>query len=351
MKKSHSFLYITKTLTTKNSMRNWLLFIALSAFSTAKIAAQDAVFSQFYASPLQLNPAFAGNAISPFIALNCRVQWPSLVEGSQGLTTYAASYDQFLPNLNSGIGISIMSDNAANIYRRTSAALTYAYRVRVNEDITAKIGVQAGLIQNFLDWDKLIFPDQLDPIRGASNPTAETRPLQTSNMAFDISTGVLLYAENFHIGMTGQHLSSPNESFINLNNGLRVGLPIRWSVHGGYHHTIRKGNRMHPEVFIAPTLLLTKQTNLWQVNGGAYMGFGPIFGGLWFRHTFGNPDAVITVLGFQQPHFKVGYSYDYTISQGLAGRSGGTHEISLIFNLDPSAAKRKDLTNCLKMFR
>jgi type IX secretion system PorP/SprF family membrane protein len=274
-----------------------------------------------------------------------------LVEGTQGFSTYAASYDQFLTNLNSGIGISLMSDNAANIYRRTSAALTYAYRVRINEDLTAKIGIQGGILQNFLDWDKLVFPDQLDPIRGAANPTGETRPLQTSNMFFDVSTGILLYAENFHFGLCGQHLSSPNESFINLNNGLRVGLPIRWSAHGGYHHTIRKGNRMHPEVFIAPTILLTRQSNLWQVNGGAYMGFGPIFGGLWFRHTFGNADAAIAVLGFQQPSFKIGYSYDYTVSSGLAGRSGGTHEVSLIFNLDPDAARRKDLTNCMKMFR
>lgn len=332
-------------------MHNLLLIIVLSVLGNNLAKAQDAVFSQFYASPMPLNPAFAGNAISPFIALNYRVQWASLVEGSQGFSTYAASYDQFLPNMNSGIGISIMNDNAADIYRRTSAALTYAYRVRINESITAKIGIQAGLIQNFLDWDKLIFPDQLDPIRGVTNPTAETRPLQVSNMAFDVSTGVLFYAEKFYIGMTGHHLTSPNESFINLNNGLRVGLPLRWSVHGGYHYTISKGNRMRPEVFVTPTFLVTKQTNLWQVNLGAYMGFGPVFGGAWFRHTFGNPDAVIAVLGFQQPNFKIGYSYDYTVSSGLAGRSGGTHEVSLIFNLDPDAARRKDLTDCLKMFR
>ena len=51
-------------------------------------------------------------------------------------------------------------------------------------------------------------------------------------------------------------------------------------------------------------------------------------GGLWVRHNFGNPDAMIVLLGFQQKNYKIGYSFDYTISR-LTAKTGGAHEISV----------------------
>jgi hypothetical protein len=60
---------------------------------------------------------------------------------------------------------------------------------------------------------------------------------------------------------------------------------------------------------------------------------------LWLRHTFGNPDAVIVLLGLQQKDYKIGYSFDYTISR-LTNKSGGAHEISLAWmfrkHMDPN---------------
>jgi hypothetical protein len=64
------------------------VFLAL----TATLRGQDANFSQFYANPLYLNPAFAGAFQCPRINLNHRNQYPNY----SVFQTYSGSYDQYV---------------------------------------------------------------------------------------------------------------------------------------------------------------------------------------------------------------------------------------------------------------
>ena len=64
------------------------------------------------------------------------------------------------------------------------------------------------------------------------------------------------------------------------------------------------------------------------MNVGMYVNKFPFVLGCWMRHNFGNPDALIALLGFQTKNYKIGYSYDYTISN-LTNKSGGAHEITI----------------------
>src|SRR4051812_34004613 len=88
-------------------MRNILLVIFCCI--TLSSLAQDPAFTQFYANPLYLNPAMAGSARCPRIALNYRNQWPSL-QGT--FVTYSASYDQHVDGLSGGLGLLAVSDKA-----------------------------------------------------------------------------------------------------------------------------------------------------------------------------------------------------------------------------------------------
>jgi type IX secretion system PorP/SprF family membrane protein len=312
---------------------------------------QDPVFSQFYAAPLQMNPAFAGTAQAPFIAANYRMQYPSFLSGA-AFSTFAISYDQSLNRSNSSVGFSVMTDDAGQgILKKTFASAIYSYKVNIREDVQAKIGVEAGLIQSNLNWDKLQFLDQADPITGfeVPRPSAEVRPTELNKTLFDLSTGFLLSAKNFYVGLSAKHLATPNEGYLNVNQNLRVGLPIRWSLHGGYEITLREGNRRRPKTFVTPSLMLAKQGDFVQAVLGAYGGFGPLFSGVWYRQTPSNAESLIFTLGFKQESFKIGYSYDFTVS-GLAGKSGGSHELSFTINLDPNPRKY-DYNDCYQMFR
>ncbi|MFN7300158.1 MAG: type IX secretion system membrane protein PorP/SprF, partial [Bacteroidota bacterium] len=69
--------------------------------------AQDPELSQFYAAPMYTNPAMAGSAFCSYgaagrVALNYRNQWPSL-PGT--FRSFAASWDQHIPDLGGGLGI------------------------------------------------------------------------------------------------------------------------------------------------------------------------------------------------------------------------------------------------------
>jgi type IX secretion system PorP/SprF family membrane protein len=340
-------------------MNKKILFSLFFAFILrgVNVQAQDPVFSQFYASPLQLNPAFTGNAYAPFIALNYRMQYPAFNNNGAAYSTFAASYDQSLNGLNSGLGLSLMTDDAGQgIYRKTYASAHYSYKVNINKDMAAKIGVEAGFIQSNLDWNKLVFGDQLDPFNGASgpngvkNPSNEVRPDRLNRTIFDLSTGFVVYGSGFHAGLSAKHLTSPNEGFINANQNLRIGLPTRWTVHGGYEFVISKATRYRQANFITPTAMYVKQGDFSQLVAGAYAGIGPLITGVWYRHANTNAGDAIVMVGFKQDYFKVGYSYDYSLGT-LVGKTGGSHEVSLTINLDPYVGKKVDINDCFKMFR
>ncbi len=316
--------------------------------------AQDPVFSQFYASPLQLNPAFAGVAYAPFIALNYRSQYPTF---GTAFTTYAISYDQYFDGIKSGIGLSIMGDNAGNgIYTKNYVDIHYSYRVDLTSQIAAKFGIEAGIIQSRLDWDKLIFYDQLDPLYGATrpdgtvNPSAEKRPDNLATTVIDVSTGILVYGAGFHAGLAVQHLNTPNEGLLNINPSFIIGLPSRWTLHGGYEYELEPASRGRLSSYISPVALFTKQGAFKQVNVGVSAALGPLLAGGFFRHTLSNSDAAQLMLGFRQESFKFAYSYDLTLS-ALSGKTGGSHEVSFSINLDPEAGKKLDINDCFKMFR
>ncbi|MDG1036239.1 MAG: type IX secretion system membrane protein PorP/SprF, partial [Crocinitomicaceae bacterium] len=54
------------------------ILIAIVCFITSIANAQDPQFTQFYANPIYLNPAFAGSNVCPRFSMNYRNEWPSL---------------------------------------------------------------------------------------------------------------------------------------------------------------------------------------------------------------------------------------------------------------------------------
>lgn len=319
------------------------------------LKAQDPVFSQFYAAPLQINPAFTGNTYAPHISINYRNQWPSWTSGTSAYVTYAAYYDQFVESLNSGFGLSILSDDAGGGLITTNRLNGhFAYRVQVVDDFFIKIGVEASAVQTRYGWDKFLFLDQIDerfgPISpgGTPYPTEETQPDDLNNTYFDVSAGILAYSNMFYGGLSLKHLNTPDESVLGVNDNLNTGLPMRVTLHGGMEIKIREGNNRRAASFISPNLMFIRQGDFGQINGGALANIDALFGGLWYRHAFTNPDAVIVLLGVQKDIFKIGYSYDITVGS-LSGQTNGSHEISLTINFD--RGKRVDYNDCFQLFR
>jgi type IX secretion system PorP/SprF family membrane protein len=145
-----------------------------------------------------------------------------------------------------------------------------------------------------------------------------------------------------------KHLNTPNESLLGINDNLNTGLPMRFTVHGGAQIKVREGNKRKSAAFISPNIMFIKQGDFGQLNVGAYGSMGFVFAGIWYRQAFTNPDATILLVGVQKGIFKIGYSYDVTVS-GLSGYTGGSHEISLTLNFERD--RGIDYSDCFQLFR
>jgi type IX secretion system PorP/SprF family membrane protein len=306
--------------------RTVLILTVVFSFSFSNgLFAQDPEFTQFYANPLYLNPAFAGTARCPRVCLNYRNQWPGI---SGTYVTYSASYDQHFDAIGGGVGVLFTNDRAGQgTLTTTNASIMYSYQLNVNREFSMKFGFQGTYFQKSIDWSKLTFGDMIDEKRGFVYNTKETQNLtQKSNV--DISAGFLGYSKRYFFGFAAHHLTEPDEGLLGTSK-----LPMKFTGHAGALLPIGdKGN----ETFISPNILYQKQQDFQQLNLGVYIAKGAIVGGLWYR----NQDSFIALIGFQQHFFKIGYSYDVTVSK-LTNTTAGSHEISFSLQFECKPKKKK----------
>jgi type IX secretion system PorP/SprF family membrane protein len=295
--------------------------------------AQDVAFSQYYANPIYLNPALAGSKICPRLTLNYRNQWPAV---SKGYVSYSAAFDQQFSAISGGLGVIAMADVAGGGALTTvEGSGIYSFRLQASRSIVVNAALQAGYLQYRLNWDKLIFEDQLVTGSGEPLPSSpnETPPPRFNIGEVDFSAGVLAgYNERLYIGAALHHITMPDLSFY-VGNTNR--LDMRMTIHAGALFDAKEGLRGGEleNLSFSPNIIYMQQGNFHQLNAGMYVNFFPFVSGLWFRHNFENPDALIVLLGFQQPRYKIGYSFDFTVSR-ISVRSGGAHEVSFAWQFD-----------------
>ena len=305
-----------------NGILIWVLLLFIMLGGNKTIIGQDPIFTQFYSNPMYLNPAFAGSRVCPRFALNYRNDWPNI---SGNFITTAAAYDQKVEGLSGGLGLIVLTDNAAKTVKTTRVSAVYAYNQSITRKFSINFGIEATFFQKSLDWNKLTFGDMIDPRRGFVYPTNDLSRGGTSS-GIDFSAGVIGYTDKFFFGFATHHLNEPNES---LMNSVDVPLPMRYTAHLGavIPLEVNRGRYAKTEDFISPNIIFTQQGTFQQLNMGLYIKKSSLTGGVWYR----NKDAFIITLGLESEYIKVGYSYDITISKLSLG-SGGSHEVSMGFN-------------------
>ncbi len=306
-------------------------------------SAQDPHFSQYYANPLYLNPAFAGTKKCPNVSLNYRNQYPVL----NVYQTYSASYDQYVDGLNGGLGVLLLRDDAGDgALSTTEASALYSYHLQASRNFTLQFGFQATFRQRQLDWNSLNFPDEIDPFYGFVYETLEVPPQSNTNNQFDVSAGLLGYTEKFYFGFAAHHLTQPDESFFQSSK-----LPMKITAHAGFTIPLGK-QRIRGEIvnYLVPNVVYQIQGPYDQLTISASFNRSSISGGLGFRTSTSNPDALVVLVGYapEEQAWKVGYSYDVTVSS-IANNLGGAHEISLAYQFPCHVRKRqKQAIKCPK---
>jgi type IX secretion system PorP/SprF family membrane protein len=240
-----------------------------------EIKAQDPMFSQYWTSPLYMNPGLAGSVAQPRIIFNSRMQWAKL---PNAFTTYSASADYLVDEWSSAFGVLVMTDKAgsANL-RNTAIHGTYASKIRLSEGWVLSPAVTFGYGSRSIDFDKLVFGDQIIH----NGPTTDDAIGHLGNRGyFDFSSGAVIYNETFWAGFSAYHINEPNYSFL----GEDAKLPMRMSAHAGFRipikHSVLSKSKLSS---IAPSFVYRQQGEFTQFDIGANIIFDPVMVGLWYR--------------------------------------------------------------------
>lgn len=229
------------------------LFILPFLLCFINLEAQDPHFSQFFASPLTLNPAQTGNFNGIMrVATNYRNQWPSL---GKAYTTSTVSADgSFFKNRLSESnqlsgGILLLTDQSGNgILKENHLGLSIAYTKGLDEDgrNSLTIGFQGSYSRLAFDFEKARFEDQLST-SGFTLPTAEILLGQDIGKSFlDLHAGILYQGSigdngGYYLGGSIYHLSRPN---VGLNSSAYK-MGQRFNVQGGGYLPIGKLSTLH----------------------------------------------------------------------------------------------------------
>ena len=314
----------------------WLALLLLPG----KILAQDAIFSQFYANPLYLNPAFAGTQCKKLSMSYRNHPWPQFGTYS----TYSVSYDTDAPSLYGGFGLIAFADREAGLLATYSVSGVYSYHFDLSADYSASFGVLAGYYRKELNYGNLVFGDQYNPHGGGLLPSQEVTPEQSMRHNADFAAGFLVFSDNIFGGVSAYHLSRPDMGFYSAER-----LPMKLTAHMGFNiYTsaapgIGAGNT---GLTISPNVIYQKQDIFHRINAGAYFDYWFMTLGGWLRYDLNNNYYMIFLLGVNTDSYRIGYSYDYSLS-GLYGLSTGVHEISVSLKFDCTRKKSKyRILNC-----
>lgn len=309
--------------------------------------AQDMHFTQFFASPLYLNPAFTGANVCSRVSLVYRNQWPEI---KKAYNSYLLSYDHFLTTQKVGVGLQLGVDYAGTGGLRTTIINpSIAYEAKIFKTIGIRAGFQPGVTIKSIQFDKLLFGDQLargGNVDANTISTVET-PTQTRTY-FDMGAGFLVYSRKSWIGFSAFHLNKPNESFYEDEEAI---LPIKYSVHGGNKFMLNPDEK-DPDLKKSISLVANYrgQGKFDQFDIGMYFSQYVFNFGVWYRGIpglkaykpgYSNNDAVAFIIGFQKETFNIGYSYDITISK-LHNLTNGAHEITLSYQFCKPKKKKNN---------
>lgn len=314
---------------------------------------QDPNFSQFFVSPLSLNPAMTGKFNGTLrVSGNYRDQWPTI---ARAFITSTLSLD--LPLLRNkinpldtwGVGLMAMTDQTANgILSTNMFSLTTAYHKSIDENGRHQIGLgfQGTFNTRRLDGTRLNFEDELDQLGGWSIPSMEAVNNQSLSLDFtDLSAGILYNGathtnNHFYLGFSAYHLNQPKASF---TGDVFYTLNPRYTLNAGGAIPLKDISRT-----IYVSTLYSAQAGAHNFTGGLATGFSLnndpddptiFYSGLWARiNSF--TESLIPYLGLEFKGVRVGLSYDVNVSRlKTASQSRGGLELSLVYIKRPPGYK------------
>lgn len=279
--------------------------LALMAYFNVN-AQQEAMYSQYMFNTMAVNPSYAGSREVFSMTALARAQWVG-IEGAP--VSQTLSMDAPIRNKKVGVGMIIFNDRIG-LTHNVGAHGSYAYRVRMKR-ATLSMGLKLGMVQ---------YNATLTQARLSVGTPTDDQGFSNNIRVWIPSAGAGFYinSDKYYFGASIPNLYSSQWT---RTGDVKVNKYDHIFAMAGYVFKVSPDIRVKPSFLMkyvngAP-IELDINTNVW-----FYERFG-------FGLSYRTGDAIVGMFEIQvQNNFRVGYSYDYTIT-ALQKYTTGSHELML----------------------
>jgi type IX secretion system PorP/SprF family membrane protein len=265
-------------------------------------------YSQYMLNQMAINPAVAGMNDFAEVRSNSRHQWIGITDAPR---TYMLTLEGPVTGKNMGLGMNLYTDIVGPT-RRTGLNFSYAYHLKLNEELRLSMGLTAGILQYGIDGNKLILHDDGDQ-----------QLLTTYQTTYvpDFGSGIYFHQKKkFYVGLS---LPQFHQAQIKLYDGAYKNSKIvsQFNLNGAYTLPIDENFKVEPSFLLkyekpAPVKADVGVRGIYQDK-------------IWLGAVYRHNDAFSVLFGYMyEDYLIIGYSYDFTTTN-LKRYSTGTHEVML----------------------
>ncbi|WP_163409633.1 PorP/SprF family type IX secretion system membrane protein [Flavobacterium ajazii] len=296
-------------------MKKIILFISFLFCFTAVSAQQDPEYTHYMYNMSVVNPAYA-TGVPAMLNLGglYRTQWVGAIGAPKTFTFFGhTSLSEKIE-----VGASLISDDIGDgAKKENNFYADFAYILQLNGKNKLSLGLKAGFTSLQTNFNGFRFTDPATDLAFAENINV-TKP--------NIGAGAYYFTDKYYIGLSIPNLLSSKH--IEERSGINAfgSEEIHTFLTAGYVFQISDAFKLKPafmsrfvsgapiSVDITANVLYNEKFEL----GAAYR----------------INDAVSALMNINvTPSLRIGYAYDYTVSN-LGQFNSGTHEIMLLFDLD-----------------
>jgi len=297
-------------------MKNLKIYIVLALMLclTDMYSQQDPQYTQYMYNMNVMNPAYAGSRGTLSLGLLGRSQWVNVNGAPQTMT-----FDAHAPvGKKVGMGLSVIADEIGPAKEQNIYA-DFSYTIMTSSEGKLAFGLKGGV--TLLDVNLLDIT--LPQTATGDDPLFD----ENINDAFpNFGAGVYYYTNKFYAGFSVPNiLKSEHLDKDNINT--KASEEVHYFLTSGYVFDLSSTLKFKPSFMIKG---VTGAPVSFDINANFLM-YDRFELGASYRWQ----DAVSILFNFGVTRsFRIGYAYDYTISEFSNSNTGGSHEIMLLYDID-----------------
>ena len=297
-------------------MRNLKLYIVLGLllWITDFYGQQDPQYTQYMYNMNIVNPAYAGSRGTLSLGLLGRSQWTNVNGAPKTMT-----FDAHAPvGKKVGMGLSVIADEIGPAKEQNIYA-DFSYTLTTSDEGRLAFGLKGGVTLLNVNLLDVVLPQTAT----GDDPLFD----ENINDAYpNIGAGVYYYNDKWYAGFSVPNILK-SEHLDKDNVNTKASEEVHYFLTTGYVFDLSSTLKFKPSVLVKG---VTGAPVSFDINANFLM-YDRFELGASYRYQ----DAVSILFNFGVTRaFRIGYAYDYTVSEFSNANTGGSHEIILLYDID-----------------